>query len=332
MPPSSKSSSRWPAAIHAPVDDTPALPQERVRELLHEIVCETDRIDLRRYETESRTTLATELVPLVCDALDRTIGFAQQLETLGDAAPQEVSDCAFMVRMELTQRKNRLESLVQAGDAAEVLIGCDSALRNCVKCMRALGQATGERASVLPGYDSDLSSALRVRHAYARFRRRVSALADPEASEAGVRVRLLQLRTIIAAFLCTEAYSVMRVADRHAIRAFRTRMADWLKQKAPRPLEGLSIWKDFRSYADLLGQVNRREVLVEHDQRRLRELLKKRGAVLTTDFLVKLASLAGLDPRLDALLERPHPPRSEELWPLLDRLAAEHGVTRSDVG
>jgi hypothetical protein len=145
-----------------------------------------------------------------------------------------------------------------------------------------------------------------------------------------VRTHLLRVRTLTAAFLCNEAQSSMRVADRHAIRDFQSRMAEWLKQIAPNPAEGLKIWKDFQSYVDLLNQVNRREVLVEHDQGTIRELLRQDRAGTGADFYTRLANLAGLDSALDLLLLRGESARPEEIWAILDRLAAELGVSRSE--
>ena len=47
-------------------EQNPPITPYRVRELLGQIVAETDRIDLRRYETAARDVLVAELVPLVC--------------------------------------------------------------------------------------------------------------------------------------------------------------------------------------------------------------------------------------------------------------------------
>lgn len=296
---------------------------------LRKLIQQTTQIDLRTYEHASLDLLQSELVPRVCGTLDATLELTRALEEQVAAhreAP-DVGDCAFVVRLELSQRRDRLSRLASRGHAVDVLAGCDSALRACVKCIRALGEAVRNRASTLPGYDSDLHDAIRIRTCYAHFRERVANLGAPGHDEASVRALLLRARQLIAVLVCSAEYPMLRIADRCSIRNLQTRMLDWLRADAPAPREGNQIWNDFTSYVDLLSQVSRREVLVEHDRQALSTLSTLTGPVMNADALATLQRLYGLDSELDRLIESQPPPLASDLRPVVNRLLLSRGCT-----
>jgi hypothetical protein len=167
--------------------------------------------------------------------------------------------------------------------------------------------------------------ALRVRGAYADFRLQVAGLPEPQLDGRAVRTHLLRVGTLIAAFLC-DAFPVLRVEDRAQLRQLQARVRQWLRAPDPAPKDGVRVWRDFVAYVDLLGQVNSREGLVEHDRAVVRRLVDPATHTEPDEARRLVQCLYGLDAQIDGELRRDAPRLIERVWPRLLCLAAGFGV------
>jgi hypothetical protein len=249
-------------------------------------------------------------------ALDATMG------RLG--SHEAVDEIAFVAQLELRQRELRLERVRPQQGIALVLGECDSSLRRTRKALTAVDVAIATLEGVAPAlsYESECTTSLAVRRAYAKFRARVMSEGEP--STATLRARLRGAGTQIAMFVGWEVYPDVRVQDRLLLRDLQRRILDWLRQgNDASAAEGLRVWQDLAAFMEMLRLVNRRQELVEHDTARLRELgdALARDALADTT-LVQLRTLEGLDDELDAALERPEPD-PVELRGIMARLAAQ---------
>lgn len=118
----------------------------------------------------------------------------------------------------------------------------------------------------------------------------------------------------------------MRVSDRMQLRALQDRILDWLRAASAEPHEGIRIWSDLLAFARLVHQINRREVLVEHDRRVVSQLLVECGDCFTDACVELLSKLFGLDPELDEALLVIDPVDTTAARTALSRLALQFGL------
>ncbi len=128
-----------------------------------------------------------------------------------------------------------------------------------------------EPASLAPGHLTLLQRALLVRRGLADLAR---ALAGPhdQLQLAPSDEALLGVRKALSTFIASEAFSMMRPADRWQLSHFDQTLASQPVSAARFTSEGLS------KYLESLSSINKREVLVTHDRRAANELREAKSA------------------------------------------------------
>lgn len=269
------------------------------------------------YEAAPVAELRRDVLPRVLELVDAAIRFADDVAAEGDdpgAAPAPAQDIAFVCGMDLRGRREHVVQVSEtAGDALtqdnapELLVACDSAARRVIKAVGAIDQALAEVESRPPVVDfaSELAAGLRVRRLFSKFRRRLRAPDEPGPGKTLVTdVRALGIQ--IAVLAGANDYPDIRLGDRMTIRSLQRRVLAWLRQPDDGDA-GRRILQDARAFADMLPQINQRQVLVEHDARHLRDAERALGALPENETVpdgvwAMVEPLEGLDDELDLLL------------------------------
>lgn len=248
----------------------------------------TNQVDLRRYETLPPSEMMRDVVPPVLKVVADTIALARKLIEFGDvqagiivskSTPQpvgstaykEIADVAFIGVLELEQKLRQLEHLTESIETWTLISECGSALRRCRATARALERAIA-KATGKPSKTEMLSSikvSLEVRRQYQRLRSTIQRTGRP--ADAELVPRLRSVGTAIAMLIGREVYPELRVRDRRQIRDLQARILEWLRD--PNPARGQRLWQDLDGFARLIGQVSRRQELVEHDLELIGDLL-----------------------------------------------------------
>ncbi|MFZ5438363.1 MAG: hypothetical protein ACOZQL_00075 [Myxococcota bacterium] len=308
----------------SPASTSPA-PPPSARAELAELFAHVAAVDIRTFEDQTveelRATLLTTSVALLTRGVDVAAGLLAEFDrTSGEPTPElddrfelamdsalvapvkdertRVADIAFMARIELRQRLERLGEAATTGDGWEVLSQCSSALRRLQKSLSALEHALCEvegrerRFS----YDSELTVSLETRRQYRRLWSRVEELGEPGTEK--VRPALRAAGTLIAMLVGKSVYSRIREQDRRQLRAFQERILAWLEPGAGDERAGVRLWQDFAGFVSMLRGINHRQELVEHDRKILR--LLRAAADPAKEAPGLLLVLEGLDDALDA--------------------------------
>ncbi|MBM4782319.1 MAG: hypothetical protein GQE15_31975 [Archangiaceae bacterium] len=133
------------------------------------------------------------------------------------------------------------------------------------------------RREVDPGYDEELAATLVVRSTTADLRRLMRSRIH-KVSEAGpedVEWNARQIEKELNAFGRTAAWRALRAHDKKAILEFRTRLKE-ISQPDLNKLDLLSLLEPFVEFCDNFDAINRRELLIQHDQ----EVLATMGVTL----------------------------------------------------
>lgn len=302
-------------------------------------------LDVREFEDARGDALVTlrsrtlELVERACVLVTGTVEVCMKFSDASEKRPsslpfglaldaavaqppiqQAIEDVAFLVMLELRQRRERLQQL--GGDPIAVLSECDGALRRIRKGLGAIEVVAAKvfHQPVRLDFSTELQRSLLVRAAYAKFSRRLRANAPAGETPTDLRTALRRVGTEIAVLVGRDAFPMIRVRDRLQIRSLQRRILDWLHVLDP--VEGARLWQDIVGFVEMLGHVNRREELISHD----REVVKTALGVGPGDApTLKLvcAKLVGRDPGLDAWLSTPSTP--EDAHRILSRIAVELG-------
>lgn len=272
----------------------------------------------------SSEELAAPYVPFEL-AIDAAIG-AQSNRSLG-----VVGDIAFLAKLELRQRADRVARVV-AGQSAVAIVGeCDSALRRISKALTSIDVALARAGLVEPRLDftSELEVSLRVRRACAKLRSRVVAGGPPTPET--LHARLRAAGTSIAMLVGWEVYPSLRVRDRLHLRDLQRRMLDWLRSESD-PALGLRVWQDLETFLRMLSQINRRQELIEHDTQLIVAATESVATCVEPSLpdvtMQLLAQLDGLDDDLDALLASPERGSPERWRTVFQRLSSYGTPTR----
>lgn len=327
----------------------------RVRIALAERVAQ---VDIRAYESMEPERVAAELQPVVAELLasaiahlsavldayegDGALGsdalaapyatFEQAIDAAvdaqADASPRAIGDLAFLAHLELRQRAERLGRVAACRSIIAIVGECDSALRRIRKALTSIDVAFA-RAGLAPqslDFASELETSLSVRRACAKLRARVLGQGEP--TDDTLHVRLRGSGTAIAMLVGWEVYPSLRVRDRLQLRELQRRILDWLRDGRD-VISGMRLWQDLVVFVRMLGQVNRRQELVEHDARVVREQRERLACMFTVpeDVLAVLASLEGLDDEIDGLLQSSRRTNAEAWRAALARVAPQLGAT-----
>ncbi len=251
-------------------------------------------------------------------------------------AVEEVSGLAFVSRGQLLDIVAAIDSGVEAGQIWEVASHLDSGLRRTGRALVAIESAMRECEGLPVEYRQwhNLDDSLEVRRIYGEFRRSVlrGSGEDPDrvppAKE--LATKLWHASERIAVLRGREIYPYLRIDDRLQIRRLQKRILEWLDQGGADLERGARMWSDLVSFARLLGQVNHREELREHDRLAVDALYRRffeADAVpaLTSENLSLLKPLLGREDDLDKIILNPADHAGKDLQEPLERLHKELG-------
>jgi hypothetical protein len=314
-------------------------------------------VDVRSYESMAPERLVAELHPVVSDLLhaaaalvsrvaDAFAGDATEpaepgdgalaspympfeqaidaaIDAQSDATYRAVGDIAFLGQLELRQRQERLARVVACNSAMTIVGECDGALRRIRKVLTALDRALARAGLVEARLDfaTELELSLRVRRACTKFRARILGSGEP--TPATLRASLRSAGTTIAMLVGWETYPHLRVRDRLQLRELQRRVLDWLRGENAET-EGMRLRQDLVGFVRMLAQVSRRQELVEHDSRVVREARASLASCRDAwpePVAAALATLEGLDDEVDALLASEARTRPDAWSAPLERLA-----------
>lgn len=313
---------------------------DRLQLHLRDLALTARGIDLRGFEGRDSAAALRELVPAAQSALaggidvlgyvlDRydptepyrglgadSLGFYREVDRLlegGQSAAQRLGDLAFMARWELRRKHEQVAAIHESRELWMILTACGSARRQVVKSATAVERALSEAEGLPPSleglYVSELDLSREVRRAYGRFRRGVVRGGEPPPERVVSRLRTAAVG--IAQLVGRDCYESLRVVDRVQLRAVQARLIEQLRHPdAGGPRASLRLWQDVAAFAELLGGVNNRAELREHDlalaERALATMPPEQddGAALDGALLEALRGLAGRSDEIDELIER----------------------------
>ena len=258
---------------------------------------------------------------------------------------EKLSSIEYGLTSQLTEMEQRVRVSLSAWEIAQAIEVLDdtkgSTSQGVFAVLSEVCQAflpDAEPSALAPGHLTVLDQALVVRQALAELGR---ALAGPHARLQGEdrsahAAALVELRGALGAFVASAAFPIMRPADRWQLGQFERTLKEQAPGAARFTSEGLA------KYLESLGSINRREVLILHDQRAAAELGEALAAAqqlalisprLAVEPMQKASaaalSLYGSSPEIDEaiapLRERPpnlaDPRALAETLALLERLA-----------
>jgi len=291
-------------------------------------------IDIASHERAEAPELRAELVPVVGELLEDTLGFFDRvLDTYGadedpdapeprgggespagnfrrevdellldEAHGERIADLAFIARLELRQKMAGLTRLPAEADSWRLIAAAGSCLRQIQKALAALEAVITRAEGIAPvlGFSDELTLALKARRAYAGFRRqlrRVGRLAD-------ISDRLQGAATCIGQLFDQPVYRDLRISDRVQLRRLLERILRWGGPQVDGE-GGERIWEDLIACAALLAEISKRQELQEHDDWACQEILRLLTAAplpgpdLPEGVGLLLDSLTGRDDDLD---------------------------------
>jgi hypothetical protein len=286
-----------------------------------------DRLD--KIQLSSPEELARDLLP----ATERSIlvarnvleGILARYDERGESGA-EITGIVFLSLNELRTREGRLANNRVRQDLPAQITDCSSILRHLRRTVTALEEAVCRTEGMAPALslERDLQLALRVRGAYAKFRRNIEnicALCEPQNGDAGPA--LLCAATSLARLTGSDVFPRLRLADRIHVHGFQERIVRWHSSGSSEPSEARRIWEDLYAFTQLLQAVNQRQELLEHDQALLEEIdeaLAQAPSLADAGGRIRelAARLAGRNETLDTLLAEEAPVGA--LLEALDRL------------
>ena len=215
--------------------------------------------------------------------------------------------------MELLASQQQLGALNIDADPLEAVSTCGSMRRSVIRATVAVDRAlcSKEGLPLEPGDQAavELGQSLKVRRAYARFRKDLLALGQPE-QLIDVPTYLERAGQVIAALLKAPEFDDFRLDDRQMIHRLRARLQAWLDGADGRDLKsGLRLWQDMAGFVSLLVQANHRSELVEHDRGIVAEAWQtlfggpKPKTSVPMELAAKLEKLYGRDDDIDGILD-----------------------------
>lgn len=295
------------------------------------ILAETQSIPIQHYEGESRENVTNLLVPKVCGVAARAAGFLTELLEQYEAQEEpatraasgngldthrgilaqvdqlmeqestriQISDLAFLGRLSLRKKMETLATCTWMGEAStwQVLGLAGSCLRTVRKALTAVEVSLCERENLVSQlhFEDELRVSLQARQAYAQLRQEIRQYD----SRPNTLARLQGAAASLAKLVHCKIYPNLRIEDRAHLRQLQERILSWSHKKDP--VAGAQLWEDICGFAELLGEIRKREELVAHDQdiaRKVREDALK-AELSEQDLRAELEPLLGRDDSLD---------------------------------
>ncbi|MFP2960977.1 hypothetical protein ACLEPN_24990 [Myxococcus sp. 1LA] len=296
------------------------------------------QVDLRRCEEEASSQLVQAMVPALRHAVvagAQALGSVrahydadeEQPGLVTDTRRQRIADLAFVARLDLGERLERLGAMTASEAPWSIIAACGSARRRLFKCAAAVERALCAHEGLTPRLEGlltqELERSLKVRQAYVLFRRGLLTRAEPTA--AWLVPVLRRAAVCFSELTGRDIYEELRIEDRTELRRLQWAVLDWLRGQGGHDTEsGRRLWQDIAVFAELLTQVNLRPELREHDRALLGSLLSRLelDTPLSAEHLAELARpLLGVDDVLDDCIENPTAVERQEWRETLERLA-----------
>jgi len=194
---------------------------------------------------------------------------------------KQTSSLGFVLEKETASAEQRIQAALRSTEWERVLRELDHAREELSEGLFAVVTFTFQhflgdvgsidRAVLLPGYKTALDQSLLIRKGLSELRKVVSAendwvLQDKDVDLDSRKEALGNLIEELEAFVHADVFRAMRSADRLELQRFLQKARSGDFEEARISCEGLS------RYLESLSQINQREVLIEHDQRVLREI------------------------------------------------------------
>lgn len=289
---------------------------------IEEVLLLMKQIDLRPYEDLSFQEIDQHVVTKIQSilskwevTLDKIIDFytlqtpaAERLQ-LETTRFDKIIDLVWVARWEMKERVENIQRAKAQSDRCLLLFESDEALRGLFKSVTAVGVGICQQENLTPqscisneAKDS-LDLSIKTRRAYTIFQRNVLHLRD----ETDVYKNLRKVSTAIAILRGKNVFDQLRFFDRALLKSLQSKTIEWLGKADRDPLTGAMLWQDAVGFAELLGEINKRSELVEHDL----SLLQNCYTILTSlvvslipeETVSQLQTVFGRHPELDQLLE-----------------------------
>lgn len=289
-------------------------------------------IDIRPFEI-SDGPLNTLVLIIEKRASDADALFGDLADCDGESASTtQIGDLAFMAKLELRQRSERLVRRATKGDSWAIIEECSSLRRHLIHSAAQVDKALCEETGAVSLFGdllaSDLDTALASRHAYLSFVRATRRIQAQVANGTMLHMQALrQCAATIAKLIGRDVYQELRIGDRQQLRGLQRRIFAWATDHQGDELEARRLRQDVSGFAELLVRIHHRSALIEHDSNFLSELLGC-DAPPTPEQLEQLDMLEGRSPELDQILagaERPWPAIKSAITSLQHDLALTLG-------
>lgn len=244
-----------------------------------------------------------------------------------ELAAQEISGLAFVARSQLLEANEQLQRAVKSRSTWEMASQADAALRRMTRALIAVESAIREFEALPPKNRQwkNLEDSLEIRRLYSQFRRAILMGGEPGDDDLKARLRGAGHRIAILRDL--KIYPFLRIDDRLQIRKLQKRIAAWLVGEGETGEEaGRRLWEDLVAFARLLGEINHRQELREHDRRVVAELchaLFDGGATpreIPPRERKRIQTLFGRDDELDDWITEAQNAKPLQLRVILERL------------
>jgi hypothetical protein len=241
--------------------------------------------------TETTETSISQTMPAALDLGDFDIDEALDVfdehkvseDTKWKDIVEKMSSIEYGLRSQLRDLEERLDTSLQQRMVGQALEALDDTRSSVSEGIFALISAVYQAflpdidpATVAPGHLTSLQRALLVRRGLTDLQRAVApkndilqnASSKPEKKEKALE----SIRAALTGFVKGEVFRAMRPADRWELTKFDRQLGEQTGGAANLTSEGLA------KYLESLGSVNRREVLVLHDEHQMSELRESLAA------------------------------------------------------
>jgi len=223
----------------------------------------------------------------------------------------DVGDLAQFIRGEFRRRRATLAEVPGMSPIVALAV-CDNAIDGVRKALAAfeVAAARASHTSTTSVFAFEIDRSLAARRAYASLGSRIISELCPSAD--AVASRLQNVALAIEQLIQQELYADLRVGDRLLLRGAQKDLADFWKPSAdPHASRAAArIAEDLLALVVVLGRVNLRQELVEHDSALIQAALDRAAnpetGVFSAALVLQLQSLRGLNSELDLLLGSPH--------------------------
>jgi len=274
------------------------------------------RVDIVRgypYRDAEYAVLGQELMPAACEVCAELL---EQLEpvdayyrSLGPSPEwDELLDVFRLARADLLERLRRIEETCESEDELVLISAAMAALgtvrRVTIVMENALSVCEGLTAAL--SCLDDAERALALRRLFVELSQKLRVHQPPGAEEVAPRLRAAA--AVIADLFGRNIYAELRASDRIQLHRLQDKLLGWLGgTDGFDPALGAAVWGDLATFVELLGQINSRQELIEHDRSVLRdatlELFAGNAPASIPDRLAEmLATLEGRDPEIDRLI------------------------------